>query len=181
MVKLLFVLMNEYRLWAMPQALATLEERYPGASEGQVYSIREVNASAELEQRLLDAAGQADMAFLASHGSIQNLHCFPRLWKTLAGRPVYFTSTMGDELAELLPESELEPPVYAALDAYYQAGSQADLERLVLCALNHCFGGDYPLSPPSPIRGQGSIRWRAFCRWRPRGPFRRGWPRSSGR
>ena len=85
MVKLLFVLMNEYRLWAMPQALATLEERYPGASEGQVYSIREVNASAELEQRLLDAAGQADMAFLASHGSIQNLHCFPRLWKTLAG------------------------------------------------------------------------------------------------
>ena len=155
MVKLLFVLMNEHRLWAMPQALATLEERYPGASEGQVYSVREVNASPELEQALLDAAGQADMAFLASHGSIQNLHCFPRLWETLAGRPVYFTSTMGDELAELLPRSGLEPSAYAALDAYYQAGSQADLERLVLCALNHCFGGDYPLSPPSPIRGQG--------------------------
>ena len=34
MVKLLFVLMNEYRLWALPQALAALERRYPGAVEG---------------------------------------------------------------------------------------------------------------------------------------------------
>ena len=38
MVKLLFVLMNEYRLWALPQALAALERRYPGAVEGRVYS-----------------------------------------------------------------------------------------------------------------------------------------------
>ena len=35
MVKLLFVLMNEYRLWALPQALAALERRYPGAVEGR--------------------------------------------------------------------------------------------------------------------------------------------------
>ena len=44
MVKLLFVLMNEYRLWALPQALAALERRYPGAVEGRVYSVREINA-----------------------------------------------------------------------------------------------------------------------------------------
>ena len=153
MVKLLFVLMNEYRLWALPQALAALERRYPGAVEGRVYSVREINADAGLERALLADGAAADMAFLASHGSIQNLYCFSRLWEALEGRPVYFTSTMGDELAELLPRLGLEPALYAALDSYYQAGSPADLEGLVLCALNGRFGGDYPLSPPSPGAG----------------------------
>lgn len=123
MVKLLFVLMNEYRLWALPQALAALERRYPGAVEGRVYSVREINADAGLERALLADGAAADMAFLASHGSIQNLYCFSRLWEALEGRPVYFTSTMGDELAELLPRLGLEPALYAALDSYYQAGS----------------------------------------------------------
>ena len=75
MVKLLFVLMNEYRLWALPQALAALERRCPGAVEGRVYSVREINADAGLERALLADGAAADMAFLASHGSIQNLYC----------------------------------------------------------------------------------------------------------
>ena len=162
MVKLLFVLMNEYRLWALPQALTALERRYPGLVEGRVYSVREVNADAALERALLDDAVRADMAFLASHGSIQNLCCFSRLWKTLEGRPVYFTSTMGDELAELLPELGLEPSLYAALDAYYQAGSPEDLEELMLCAVNGRFGGGYPLRPPNPPRGQGVYTLEGF-------------------
>ena len=62
MVKLLFVLMNEYRLWALPQALAALERRYPGAVEGRVYSVREINADAGLERALLADGAAADMA-----------------------------------------------------------------------------------------------------------------------
>ena len=174
MVKLLFVLMNEYRLWAMPQALATLEERYPGASEGQVYSIREVNASAELEQRLLDAAGQADMAFLASHGSIQNLHCFPRLWKALTGRPVYFTSTLGDELAEIRRSTPLWTPTI-------RRGARRIWKGWCCVRSITALAGTTLFHPPVRSGGRGSIRWRAFCRRRPRGPFRRGWPRSPGR
>ena len=180
MVKLLFVLMNEYRLWAMPQALATLEERYPGASEGQVYSIREVNASAELEQRLLDAAGQADMAFLASHGSIQNLTAFPgcgRRWLD-----VRFTS----------------PPPWGMSwrNSFRSRAGAAGLRRSgrllsggepggsgkagAVCAQSLLWRG-LPSFTPSPIRGQGIYSWRAFCRWRPRGPLGAEWPRSSGR
>ena len=162
MVKLLFVLMNEYRLWALPQALTARERRYPGLVEGWGYSVRAVNADAALERALLDDAVRADMAFLASHGSIQNLCCFSRLRKTLQGRPVYFTSTMGDELAELLPELGLEPSLYAALDAYYQAGSPEDLEELMLCAVNGRFGGGYPLRPPNPPRGQGVYTLEGF-------------------
>lgn len=152
MVKLLFVLMNEYRLWALPQALAALERRYPGAVEGRVYSVREINADAGLERALLADGAAADMAFLASHGSIQNLYCFSRLWEALEGRPVYFTSTMGDELAELLPRLGLEPALYAALDSYYR-GDPADLEGLVLCSPQRPLRGVIPSAPPSPPRG----------------------------
>lgn len=182
MVKLLFVLMNEYRLWALPQALAALERRYPGAVEGRVYSVREINADAGLERALLADGAAADMAFLASHGSIQNLYCFSRLWEALEGRPVYFTSTMGDELAELLPRLGLEPALYAALDSYYQAGSPGDLEGLVLCALNGRFGGGLL---PSALRarpgGRGCTPWRASCRRRGRRGTGHGWPPRPGR
>ena len=56
--------MNEYRLWALPQALVALERRYPGAVEGRVYSVREINADAGLERALLADGAAADMAFL---------------------------------------------------------------------------------------------------------------------
>ena len=72
MVKLRFVLMNEYRLWALPEALTALERRYHGLVEGRVYSVREVNADAALERALLDDAVRADMALLAYQGSISN-------------------------------------------------------------------------------------------------------------
>lgn len=163
MIRILFVLMNEYRLWAAPRALEQLNARRPNTAEGWVYSVREVNASPELEARLLSDAEQADFAVVASHGSIQNLCCFTRLWQRLAGKkPVFFTSTMGDELAELLPTLGLDPELYALLDRYYQAGTVDDLEQMVLCAANGCFGGTYDLVPPCPPRGQGTYTLDGF-------------------
>ena len=163
MLRFLFVLMNEHRLWGAPRALERLERRWPGAFDARVYSVREVNADAALEARLLADAEEADMAVVASHGSIQNLFCFTRLWERLEGRrPVYFSSTMGDELSELLPRLGLPPQIYAALDSYYQAGGAEDLAQLMLCAANACFGGDYPLLPPAPPCGQGVYTQQGF-------------------
>ncbi len=110
MVKLLFLLMNEYRVWAMPHALETLERRCPGKVEGRVYSARDINGDPQLEQKVLEDARWADMVFLSSHGSVQNLRCFERFWEAREGKPTYFTSTMGDELAELLPQLGLFLP-----------------------------------------------------------------------
>ena len=37
-----------------------------------------------------------------------------------------------------------------------------DLEELMLCAVNGRFGGDYPLRPPNPPRGQGVYTLEGF-------------------
>lgn len=181
MVKLLFVLMNEYRLWALPQALAALERRYPGAVEGRVYSVREINADAGLERALLADGAAADMAFLASHGSIQNLYCFSRLWEALEGRPVYFTSTMGDELAELLPRLGLEPALYAALDSYYQAGSPGIWRGWCSAPSTAASAGIIPSALRARPGGRGCTPWRASCRRRGRRGTGHGWPPRPGR
>lgn len=181
MVKLLFVLMNEYRLWALPQALAALERRYPGAVEGRVYSVREINADAGLERALLADGAAADMAFLASHGSIQNLYCFSRLWEALEGRPVYFTSTMGDELAELLPRLGLEPALYAALDSYYQAGSRRIWRGWCSAPSTAASAGIIPSALRARPGGRGCTPWRASCRRRGRRGTGHGWPPRPGR
>lgn len=157
MLRFLFVLMNEYRIWGAARAQQTLEETYPGQFSISVYSVQQVNRDAALEHSLLTGAEAADMVFIASHGSIQNLYCFAKLQKSICGRcPVYFTSTMTDELSELLPQLKLTPAQYSLLDSYYQAGTVQDLEQLVLCAANQCFGTDYPTVPPSPPRHHGT-------------------------
>lgn len=156
MLQFVFLLMNEYRLWGLEKATASLEEKWQGQFSLSTFSVKEVNTLASVRQELFQAVSQADMVFLASHGSVQTLGCFSQLWQQIAGKcPIYFTSTIGDEMAELLPQLGLTPDTYAMLDGYYQAGSSQDLEMLVLAAANRCFGRDYPLLPPQPARVRG--------------------------
>lgn len=162
-MKVLFVAMNEYRLWAAPRAAELLERQWPGRFELRVYRAADVNAAPALADRLLEDCGWADFAVLASHGSIQTLGCFAGVWERLAGeKPMFFTTTMADELAELTPELGLSPAVYSALLAYFQAGTPEDLAQLILYAANACFGETYPLLPPSPPRGQGVYTREGF-------------------
>lgn len=156
MKRYLFVLMNEYRLWGARKALEQLEDRYPGEFAGRVYSAEAVNRDPALESELLDWARSTDMVILSSHGSIQNLYCFAPLWKILAGNcPVYFYSSMADEMAELLPQLMLTPDTYRQLDGYYQAGEPEDMQHMVLCAANLLWGCEYPLLPPTPPLKRG--------------------------
>lgn len=156
MLRFVFLLMNEYRLWGLQKATASLEEKWQGHFAISAFSVKAVNSDASVQQALFQAVSQADMVFLASHGSVQTLNCFWALWQQICGKcPIYFTSTIGDEMAELLPQLGLTPENYATLDSYYQAGSSQDMEMLILAAANLCFGQDYPLLPPEPARVRG--------------------------
>lgn len=162
-MRILFVTMNEYRLWAAPKAAGLLEGQWPGEFEQRVYAVRQVNGDPAAAARLLEDCLWADFAVLSAHGSIQALHCFPGLWERLAGKkPVFFTTTMPDELAQLSGQLGLSPETYRQLEAYYQSGSPADLAQLILCAANACYGGAYPLQPPNPPQGRGVYTRQGF-------------------
>lgn len=160
MLHFVFVLMNEYRLWTAQQALSHLEEAFPGCFSVSLFAAKDADRSADATQALFRAAAEADMVFLAAHGSVQTLSCFSKLWDKIKDRcPIYFTSTNADEMAELLPQLHLDPSQYALLDSYYQAGSTQDMQMLMLCAANLCFGSEYELLPPIPVRSRG-IYWQ---------------------
>ena len=85
MLRFLFVLMNEYRVWGIAKAAETLAETYPEEFFIRIYSVQQVNHNSSMEQSLLLDSDSADMIFIASHGSIQNLFCFTKLWELAAG------------------------------------------------------------------------------------------------
>ncbi len=156
MKRYLFVLMNEHRLWGVRKALDRLESQYPGEFAGRVYAAVDVNRDSALEAELLDWARECDMVVLTSHGSVQNLYCFTRLWKLIVGRcPIYFYSSMADEMAEMTPQLMLSPDAYRQLDSYYQAGEPEDMQHMILCAANLLWDCQYPLLPPTPPLKRG--------------------------
>lgn len=156
MLHFVFMLMNEYQLWSAQQATESLQRELPGDFSVSLYSSENINRNPEIERAFLEDAARADMVFLASHGSIQRLFCFSKLWQTIAGRcPVYFTTTISDELAELSSELMLSLDQFTALDSYYRAGSVQDLKMMMLCAANQKFDTAYPLLPPTPQRNRG--------------------------
>ncbi len=163
MMKILFLAMNEYRLWAALRAAELLERGWPGQFALHSYRVQDINRDPVLENRLMEDENWADFVIVSAYGSIQALNCFSRLWPRLAGRkPVFFTTTMADEFAELAPNLGISLSVCAQLDAYYQSGLPEDLAQLALCAANACFDGRYPLQPPHPPRGQGVYTGQGF-------------------
>ena len=151
MVKLLFVLMNEYRLWALPQALAALERRYPGAVEGRVYSVQGDKC------RRRAGAGPSGRRRGGGHGlswppmaRFRTCTAFPGCGRRWRGGRSILPPPWGTSWPSCSPGWGWSRPSTPALDSYYQAGSLADLEGLVLCALN---GRSQP-----PPRGRGPGR-----------------------
>lgn len=152
----LFLIMNEYRLWGARKAIAQVTAQYPDEFDARAWSAEEANADPAVAEALLAYAEKADMLFLSAHGSVQNLYCFVPMWKRVCGRcPVYFYSTMSDEMAEMLPQLGLSAETYQEIDRYYQAGEPEDMLQMLLCAANHLFGASYPLLPPTPPMQSG--------------------------
>lgn len=156
MLNILFVVMNDYWLWGIPQAADRIRTQYPDTMVVRMYAVREVNEDPVKELQLLGDAGKADFAVILAHGSIQALRCFTRLWKQLSEKkPVYFTSTIAEELAKMLPMLGLTQEGYQLLDGYFRAGSLPDMEQFLLAACNLFGRGRFALKPPSPPKGQG--------------------------
>jgi len=109
MMKILFLAMNEYRLWAALRAAELLERGWPGQFALHSYRVQDINRDPVLENRLMEDENWADFVIVSAYGSIQALNCFSRLWPRLAGRkPVFFKTTMEEQYEEQYEKWDLE-------------------------------------------------------------------------
>ena len=79
-----------------------------------------------------------------------------QVWNRLTGHmPVYFESSLPDEVAQLLPSSGMTPDEYQAVQRYFGYGGEENFQSMLLHIAHHAFGADCDVPPPVPPVEEG--------------------------
>lgn len=141
MIKLLFLIATEDRLWNMRRALRSVSQSHPGLIEGYCWSVWDLSAHPEKIPEMLTQADTCDFAVVYFHGGAQLLPDFHKLWAQFrAHMPVYFESSLPDEIAELLPQSGLTETAYQQIRQYFRTADEYNFSALLLHIASHHFG-----------------------------------------
>ena len=141
MMRVLCLIATEDRLWNMRRALRGLEVDRPVLVEGVCWSVWELTQHPEKIPEMLEDAKHCDFAVVYFHGGAQCLTDFHLIWGQLtASMPVYFESSLPDEMAELLPTSGLSPEAYQAVQQYFRYGDEANFRAMLLHIAKQHFG-----------------------------------------
>lgn len=156
MIRVLFVSMVDYRAWSMRQAHARIEGQMPGALDVRVYLAHALNQDEALEAEALAYAGTCDLFFLGAHGSVQTIRCFHPLWEVLRDRvPVYFHSSIPEELSEVVRHSGMPVEAFRQMTAYFSQSDVDNYTQMLRYALSTLFGMDCEYAPPCFSRDRG--------------------------
>lgn len=156
MIRILCLIATEDRLWNMKRAFRRLSGEYPGLLEGRCWSAWGLSARPEEIPRMLADAENCDYAVVYFHGGTQNLPDFHLIWERLAGRmPVYFESSLPDEVAELLPSSGLTPEEYQGVRQYFRWGDADNFSAMLLHIAHSRFGADCAVPDPKIALEEG--------------------------
>ena len=153
MIRVLCLIATEDRLWNMRRALRSLNARYPGLVEGICWSVWDLSSNPEKIQQMLADADRCDYAVVYFHGGAQSLPDFHLIWDRLAGHmPVYFESSLPDEIAELLPTSGLSVEEYQQVRQYFRYGDEENFRAMLLHIAAHWFGAECDVPrPKAPV------------------------------
>ena len=150
MKKILCLIATEDRLWNMRKAFSRVEELYPGLLYGCCWSLWDLCAHPEKTPDMLAQAAECDFAIVYFHGGTQMLEGFPKVWQEIIQRmPVYFESSLPQEIAELLPDSGLTEAEYRGLQQYFRFGDEPNFCGMLLRIARDRFGAQ--VSPPEPV------------------------------
>ena len=122
-MKITFLMAIEDRIWNMKKAAELVDSRYPGLIDAEYFSVWDLAVHTEKIPQMELAAKGSDFVFVYFHGGAQSLPDFHLIWKQFAGRPVYFESSIPEELAELMPTSGLTPEQYKVMNSYFSLGT----------------------------------------------------------
>ena len=156
MIRILCLIATEDRLWNMRRAFRSLQESHPGLLEGSCWSVWELSGHPEKIPQMLEDAQSSDYAVVYFHGGAQVLPDFPMIWQRLTARqPVYYQSSLPDEIAELLPVSGLSPEEYKGVQRYFELGDVENFRAMLLHIAHDRFGADCAVPAPKPPREEG--------------------------
>lgn len=156
MINILCLIATEDRLWNVKRALRKTEEKYPGLINGHCFSVWDLVANPEKVPNFLSEAENCDYGIVYFHGGVQTLPDFDNIWKTLTNKmPVYFESSLPDEVAQLLPDSGLKEEEYRRLQKYFAFGGEKNITGMLLQIASERFGAKCLVPEPIPPVDEG--------------------------
>ncbi len=156
MVRVLCLIATEDRLWNMRRALRTLNENCPKLIEGICWSVWDISSNPEKIELMMSDADNCDYAVVYFHGGAQSLPDFHLVWERLIARmPVYFESSLPDEISELLPTSGLSAEEYQNVRKYFRYGDEENFRSMLLYIARHWFGAECEVPLPKAPLDEG--------------------------
>lgn len=156
MIRFLCLIATEDRLWNMKRALRRLQETAPGMIEGSCWSVWDLSANPEKISAMLKQADECDFGIVYFHGGAQILPNFPGVWTQLVAKmPVYFESSLPEEIAELLPQSGLTEPEYQSVRQYFRLADERNLAAMLVHIAAAHFDADCTVPAPEPPLEEG--------------------------
>ena len=156
MIHILCLIATEDRLWNMRRALRSLDRSHPGLLSGHCWSVWELCSHPEKIAQMLEDSDCCDYGIVYFHGGAQSLADFHLVWDRLTGHmPVYFESSLPDEVAQLLPSSGMTPDEYQAVRRYFRYGDEENFRSMLLHIARHAFGADCDAPTPVPPVEEG--------------------------
>ena len=140
----------------MRRALRGLNESHPGLLDGFCWSVWELSTHPEKIQQMLEDADRCDYGIVYFHGGAQSLNDFHLIWERLTSHmPVYFASSLPDEIGELLPTSGMTAREYQEVRQYFKYGDEENFRRMLLHIAHKNLGADCEVPPPVPPVEEG--------------------------
>ena len=154
-MKITFLMAIEDRIWNMKKAVELVSASYPGLAQAEYYSVWDLAVHTEKIPQMEASARGSDFVFVYFHGGAQSLPDFHLIWKEFAGRPIYFESSIPEELAELMPTSGLTPAQYKVMSSYFALGTPDNYASMIKYIAREFFGADCEVPAPKPPAEDG--------------------------
>lgn len=133
MIRFLCLIATEDRLWNMKRSLRNLRQSHPGLVEGYCYSVWDLSTHPEKVTQMLQQAENCDFGIVYFHGGAQTLPDFSGIWSKLSAKmPIYFESSLPEEIAELLPQSGLTESEYQNIRQYFRLADEKNFSSMLL-------------------------------------------------
>ena len=156
MIRFLCLIATEDRLWNMRRALRRLGETHPGLLKGSCWSVWDLCAEPGKISAMLEEAAQCDFAVIYFHGGAQILPNFPAVWEQIRSRmPVYFESSLPEEIAELMPACGLTAAEYQEIRKYFRLANEENFVSMLLHIAKSRFDAACEVPPPVPPVEEG--------------------------